>query len=125
MVIDEVLQRNFGQLLKHEDDGRSMLDEIFSEALGQSVTVLEVEATVELHADHKLPGLVIQSEKVFDALGRPIGHELAKQETLSRIATALMGFTRADWVICSISDGMTEIVFPIMRELKKKEFDDA
>ena len=121
----QVMQRNFNQLLESNADGRSMLDDIFSEALGVPVTVWEVEATIELHADRKLPGLIIQSQKVVDPLGRSAAHELAHWEILSRIATALMDFTRADWAIFSIGDGKSDFLLPLLREVKKEEADDA
>ena len=117
----QVLQRNFDQLLKSDPEGRSMLDDIFSEALGQSVTVWEVQPTAELHMDRRVPGLIIQSQKVIDPLGRTVAHKIAHRETPSRIGTALMGFTRADWAVCSIGDGKSEFVFPLLREVKKEE----
>lgn len=37
----------------------------------------------------------------------------------------IMGFTRADWAICSISDGRSEFRFPILRQGPKEEPYDA
>lgn len=116
----QVLQRNFGQLLESDAEGQSMLDDIFSEALSQSVTVWDAEPTIELLLDRRIPGLFIQSGKVIDPLGHPATKELANREALSRIATALMDFTRADWAVCSISDGESEFLFPLLREVKAK-----
>ena len=121
----QVVLRNVEKLLESDAEGRSNLDDMVSEAIGQLVTLWEVEGTVEVHLDRRVPGLVVNSHKVLDALGRPVARQLADRETLSRIARALMAFNRADWATCSISDGKTEFVFPILPEGAEKEAIDA
>ena len=116
----QVVARNAEQLLESNAEGRSILDDIFSEALGQLVTLWEVGGTLESHADRRFPGITIQSERVIDALGRPPVCRLVDREILSRIADALMGFTGADWAICSISDGRSDYRFPILRKGPKE-----
>lgn len=118
-----VVSRAVARLIESDAEGRSILDDMFSEALGQSVTLWEVEGTVSLQGERRLPGLIIQSQKVLDALGRPAARRLADREILTRIAKALMGFTRADWAICSISDGKSEFLFPILRAGKVEDCD--
>jgi len=121
----QVVLRNVEKLLESDAEGRSILDDMVSDAIGQLVTLWEVEGTVEVHLDRRVPGLVINSHKVLDALGRPVARQLADRATLSRIARALMAFNRADWATCSISDGKTEFVFPILPEGAEKEARDA
>jgi len=121
----QAVARNAEQLLDSNAEWRSILDDIFSEALGQLVTLWEVGGTLESHADRRYPGITIQSQKVIDALGRPAARRLADRDILSRIANALMGFTRADWAICFISDGRSEFRFPILRKEPKEEPCDA
>ena len=121
----QVVTRNVEQLVESNAEGRSILDDIFSEALGILVTVWEVGGTLEFQAGRRFPGLTVQSHKVIDALGRSAARPLADLEVLSRIANGLVGFTRADWAICSISDGKTEFSFPVLQKGPKEGSCDA
>ena len=112
----QVVKRNVDQLLESNAEGRSVLDDMFSDALGQLVTLWEVEFTVRPYGDGNFPGLITQPQKVLDALGRPTERNLADREVLSRIANAVMGFTRAGSTICILTSDTSEFMFPILRE---------
>ena len=115
-----VVMRNVGQLLEPGAEGRSILDDMFSEALGESVTLWEVQGMVSVEKDRAFPGFILEPEKVLDALGRPTECDLTDRETLARIADALMEFNHADTVLCLINSENSETGFPFLRNLSKE-----
>ena len=112
----QVVRRNLGQLLEFDSEGRSSLDNMFSKALGESVTVWEVEGKVSLQVGRRFPGLVVRPHEVLDDTGHPTTQNLADRATLGRIADGLMEFTRAEWTVCTIVGGGSEVCFPFMNE---------
>ena len=115
-----VVMGKVGQLLEPSAEGRSILDDMFSEALGESVTLQEVQGMVSIEKERALPGFMFQPDKVLDVLGRPTGCNLTDQEPLSRIADALMGFTRADMALCLINSEDSATGFPFLRDHSKE-----
>lgn len=115
-----VVMGKVGRLLEPSAEGRSILDGMFSEALGESVTLREVQGMVSLEKDRALPGFILEPEKVLDVLGRPTECNLTDQKNLSRIAGALMGFTRADMVLCLINSEESATGFPFLRDHSKE-----
>lgn len=121
----QVVRRNVAQLLECDPEGRSKLDAIVSEALGETVAVWEAGATVGPFGDLELPGVAINPNMILGVLGRRPRGNVADRETLSRIADALMGFTRADLSICTLTAEKGEIIFPFPRRAMRKEAYDA
>ena len=117
----QVVLRNAEQLLENDAEGRSKFDDMVSEALGKPVTLWDVEGTVYLQGERRLPGLVINPKKVLDILGRPTGQDLVDREVLSRIANAAMDFTRADSSVCILTADTSEFIFPILRKGVREE----
>ena len=117
----QVVLKNAGQLFESDAEGRSMFDDMVSEALGKPVTLWEVSGTVYSQGGRRLPGLVINPQKVLDLLGRPTGQGLVDREVLSRIANAVMDFTRADSAACVLTSDTSESIFPVLRKGVKEE----
>ena len=115
-----VVMRKVGQLLEPGAEGQSILDGMFSEALGEPVTLREVQGMVSLEKERALPGFIFEPDKVLDVLGRPTECNLTDQEPLSRIADALMGFTRADMALCLINSEESATGFPFLRNHSKE-----
>ena len=115
-----VVMGKVGQLLESSAKGRSILDDMFSAALGESVTLGEAQGMVSLEKERALPGFIFQPDKVLDVLGRPTGCNLTDQDPLSRIADALMGFTRADMALCLINSEESATGFPFLRDHSKE-----
>ena len=121
----QVVRRNITQLLECDPEGRSKLDAIVSEALGETVAVWEAGATVGPFGDLELPGLAVNPNMILDVLGRRPRANVADREALSRIADGLMDFTRADLSICTLTAENGEIIFPFPRRATRKETYDA
>jgi hypothetical protein len=93
----------FLELVEAGEEGRSILDEMASEALGQPVTVRGAQGVLIVEAGREHPGLTIRTEQVLDATGRTIEWGFSDPETRERLGRALMHFTNADQVTCIAS----------------------
>ena len=121
----QVVRRNVAQLLECDPEGRSMLDAIVSEALGETVAVWEAGATVGPYGDLELPGLAINPNMILDVLGRRPRGNVADRETLCRIADALMDLTRADLAVCTLTGEESEMTLSFPRRAPRKEVCNA
>ena len=114
------VRRKVDQLLECDPDGWSRLDEIVSGVLGEHVMVWDAHHVVGPFRGFEFPGLTFQRSKILTLAGREAAGDLAHSDNLSAIADALMDATRGDFAACTISDGMTEAVFPFPRRTDKE-----
>lgn len=99
-------------LLEPGADGRSRLDSILSEALGEPVTVWGVHGLEHFQAGRRIPGLSIETASILDLRGRPVARDLGDRELRRRVARALMDLTHAEWVSATAAFGADELGFP-------------
>jgi len=99
-------------LIEAGGDGRSVLDQMFSEAVGEPVTVWDVTVALHLQAGRQVPGIVVPAGRVLDAAGNPVEHDLADRRLWRFVGNALMQYSRADWAVCMAFYEPDELGFP-------------
>jgi hypothetical protein len=108
----EIVRGNVAELLEANANGRSILDDMVSEALGEQVTVWGVKGALHVQAGRQFPGLVIQTDKVVDGDGQPVTHDFSDRHIRGFIAHALMQYTHADWATCTAAYQPDGLGFP-------------
>jgi hypothetical protein len=99
-------------LLEAGGDGRSVLDRMFSEAVGEPVTVWDVTEALHLQAGCQVPGIVVPAGRVLDAAGNPVEHDLGDRGLWRFVGNALMEYSQADWAVCIAFYEPDELGFP-------------
>ena len=107
----EIVHGKITEFLETGIDGRSRLDGIVSEALGEPVSVWGVEEALHVVAKRHFLALTIRMEDVLDADGSAVGVELADREVCGGVARPLMDATCAGWSVCTVTRPDTEVVF--------------
>ena len=117
----EMVRGSVRELIEPDAEGRSVLDDIVSAAVGQQVTVWGVSGAEHHQAGHRLPGIIIDTAKVLDALGRTVAADFAGEKVRGGIARALMQYTHADWASCTAWYPSEELGFPNLDSRHGKE----
>jgi hypothetical protein len=108
----EMVRGSVRELLEPDSDGRSRLDEIFSAALGERVTVWGVSGAEHFQCNRRLPGLIVETASILDSAGRPVDRDFADRQLRGSITRALMDLTHADWATCTAAFDADELGFP-------------
>lgn len=112
----EMVRGNVAELIELTAEGRSILDEVVSDAVGETVTVWDVSGALHFQSGRRFPGLIIQTSQILGADGRPIERDFADYELRHRMAAALARYTHADWVTCTACRVIDELGFPSLDE---------
>lgn len=102
-------------LLEPDGNGRSLLDDILSDALGAPVTVWGVHGIEHFQCGRRIPGFMIETATILDAAGNPVERDFADRELRGSIVRALLRLTSADWATCTAAYAVTdsdELGFP-------------
>ena len=116
----EMVRGSVRELLEAKEDGRSILDEVVSEAVGEMVTVWDVIGALHVQCGRQFPGLTISAAKVLNSSGDPVECDLSDNDVRLAIGTALMQYTHADWATCTACYAADELGFPSFADHRKE-----
>ena len=84
-------------------NGRSQLDDIVSDAVGELVTVWQVQSVDDFPcASRSFPALIVEPASVLDARGQALERDLGDREVCASLSKALAEHTGAGLVGCQV-----------------------